>query len=172
MIVSPPNTRFLSSPNEIRGEGREFIATKNTKSHEKLFCRGICFCGFSCPFVAKSQLPITRTVSNDFFPRISAKRSECCRPSAVANRSTFPPRLFLRSLHVSEAGRQFFSDQRRAQPGKNAFPSRRFAGRKTIATKNARKAALARHPLLWVFVPLCAPLWPNPSCPSPPDGVE
>ena len=61
------------------------------------------------PFCGKSQLPVPRTVCNAFFPRISAKRSECCRPSAVADRSTFPPRLFLRSLLVSEAGRQFFS---------------------------------------------------------------
>ncbi len=37
----------------------KFIATKNTKMHEKLFWRGILFCGFSCPFVAKSQLPVT-----------------------------------------------------------------------------------------------------------------
>ena len=35
-------------------------------------------------------------------------------------------------------GRLFFSDQRRAQPGKNAFPSRRFAGRKTIARKTQK----------------------------------
>ena len=98
------------------------------------------------PLCGYSPLPITRTGCNDFFPRISAKRRECCRPSTVANRSTFPPRLFLRSLHVSEAGRQFFSDQRRAQPGKNTFPSRRFAGMKIHSHekhKNARKAVLA-----------------------------
>jgi hypothetical protein len=52
----------------------------------------------------------------------------------------------LRSLHVSEAGRLFFSDQRRAKPGKNAFPWRRFAGKEIQSHekhKNARKAVLA-----------------------------
>ena len=91
-----------------------------------------------------SPLPITRTGCNDFFPRISAKRRECCRPSTVANRSTFPPPM--PQAHPHTAGRLFFSDQRRAQPGKNTFPSRRFAGMKIQSHekhKNARKAVLA-----------------------------
>ena len=60
------------------------------------------------PFCGKSQLPVPRTGCDGFFPRISAKRSECCRPLAVADRSTFPPRLL--QLHPRTGGRRFFSD--------------------------------------------------------------
>lgn len=41
-----------------RFAGMQFIAT-NTKAHEKPFCRGILFSGFSCPLVAILPLPVT-----------------------------------------------------------------------------------------------------------------
>ena len=66
------------------------------------------FLWFFVPFCGHSPLPVIRTVFNVFFPRISAKRSECCRPSVVADRSTFPPRLL--QLHPRTGGRRFFSD--------------------------------------------------------------
>ena len=66
------------------------------------------FLWFFVPFCGHSPLPVIRTVFNVFFPRISAKRSECCRPSVVADRSTFPPRLL--QLHPRTGGRRFFSN--------------------------------------------------------------
>ena len=104
----------------------EFIATKS------YFVAASSFCALLWP----NPAALMRTGFAAFFPRISAKRSECCRPSAVADRSTFPPPM--PQAHPHTAGRLFFSDQRRAQPGKNAFPSRRFAGMKFIATKNTK----------------------------------
>ena len=113
--------------------------------HEKLFWRGILFLWVFVPLRGHFSLPITRTGFTAFFPRISGKRSECCRPSAVADRSTFPPQIPQANPHT--AGRPFFSDQRRAQPGKNAFPWRRFAGVKTLATKNTK----THEKLFWRF---------------------
>ena len=40
---------------------------------------------------------------NLFISRISAKRSECCRPSAVVNHSTFPPQI-LKPIHAQGEG--------------------------------------------------------------------
>ena len=91
--ASPPNTRFPSSPNEIRGEGREFIATKNTKSHEKLFCRGIRFLWFFVPFCGQTQLPSCAQGSLLFSresPR-SGVNVVGLRPSLIAQHSLRSP---------------------------------------------------------------------------------
>ena len=57
----------------IRGDSRErkSRATKNTKMHEKLFWRGIPYCGFSCPFVAITP---PRKNSGHRSPQISESR--------------------------------------------------------------------------------------------------
>ena len=56
-----------------------------------------------CALLWPNPAALMRTGFAAFFPRISAKRSECCRPSAVADRSTFPPQS-LKPIHAQGEG--------------------------------------------------------------------
>ena len=141
----------------IRGDSRErkSRATEGHKSTRKetlvwlpFF---VAFRDFLWPFPSCPSRAQGSMLSSRESPR-SGVNGSGLRPSLIAKHS---PRGLSCSSHVREAGRLFFSDQRRATPGKNAFPWRRFAGeRNPIATKghkSPRNETLAQHSVLVVF---------------------
>ena len=101
---------------------------------------------YSCPYTYSYSITITITITNRKSSRLClaspsrAISSSHESPRSGVNVAGLRPSLITQhSLRRSSSpstrrGKAVFSDQRRAQPGKNAFPWRRFAGKKFIAT--------------------------------------